>query len=84
MPEKTEYKLTRRLPDGTEKVHSVRFATKRKAAQAAFFSLLDNGAAGKPDANAFASRLQDAPLGAWLEHASGYAFTVTAWQDSGS
>jgi hypothetical protein len=71
------YRLTRRLPDGTVKQHSMPFATTRAAAQAAAYVLADNGAASRKDAAAFASRLQDAAPGTGLPHSSGYVFTIS-------
>lgn len=51
-PKKT-YRLTRRLPDGTVKTHSTSFPTRRRAAQAAFYVLVDNRAANPKDATKF-------------------------------
>jgi hypothetical protein len=71
------YQLTRRLPDGTVKRHSITFATRRDAAKAAAYVLADNGAAPRGDAAAFASRLQDTAVGTEMGHPSGYVFTIT-------
>lgn len=71
-----EYRLTRRLPDGTVREHTRPFKTKRLAAQAVFYTLTDNGAASRKEATAFASLLQDVAIGTFMEHPSGYAFTI--------
>ena len=71
------YVLTRRLPSGQEKSHSP-LPTRRKAAQAAMYVLMDNRLAGKREANTFAASVEDAELGAEVAHeASGYTFRTT-------
>jgi hypothetical protein len=70
------YQLTRTLPNGTEKTYAMPFGTRRKAAQAAFWCLYDNGAAGRKEATSFAARLHGTPLGETVTHESGYAFTI--------
>jgi hypothetical protein len=76
------YRLTRRLPDGTVKAYSRQFKTKREAARMVAYALADNGAANRKDAASFASQLQDAAVGATLDHPSGYAFTIEMTSDA--
>ena len=72
------YRLIRRLPDGTVRGWPRTFPTRRDVARAVAYCLEDNGAASRRDAAAFASTVEDAPLGGELAHVSGYAFTVKA------
>ena len=79
MPAKKTYQLTLKFPDGKVTVYRHAFPTRRRAAQAAYYALVDNHAANSNiDAAEFASKLQDAPLGTALEHPSGYTFTIEA------
>lgn len=66
-------KLERTLPNGTVKSHNEAM-THRQAAQAAMFSLHDNGVATKSEANKFAAKVEDAKVGETVEHPSGYKF----------
>ncbi len=71
------FKLTRTMPDGTEKSWSKPFPTMRKAAQAVFYCLHDNSLCDDRSATQFASTFQDTAPGTRVEHAaSGYVFTA--------
>ena len=67
------YRLTRELPDGTVKAHSMPFARVRDAQQAAACVLADNGAATRAEAARFAGTITpDTPC-----TFAGYTFTIT-------
>jgi hypothetical protein len=77
MSRSVRFQLTRMLPDGTVKVHPMPFLTRREANTAAAFSLYDNGAATKAEAQRFAAVLGKTPVGEPVMHKpSGYVFLV--------
>lgn len=70
------YRLTRTLPDGTEKAHNS-LRTLREVEFAAAYVLMDNSRVPRGEARTFARQVADAPLGETLRHgASGYTFRV--------
>lgn len=72
----TQFRLTRTLPDGTEKSHRP-LGTLREVEFAAAYTLMDNTRVPRGEARTFASRLTGLPLGTEMLHTtSGYAFRV--------
>lgn len=70
------YRLTRTLPDGTEKSHSP-MRTLREVEFAAAYCLMDNSRVPRGEARTFAASLIRAELGTRVQHAvSGYAFRI--------
>lgn len=72
----SKYRLTRTLPDGTEKSHSP-LSTLREVEFAAAYVLMDNSRVPRGEARRFAAELAAMPLGVEALHVdSGYTFRV--------
>jgi hypothetical protein len=72
----TLYRLTRTLPDGSEKQHRP-LRTLREVEFAAAYVLMDNSRVPRGEARTFAHGLAGRPVGTTVRHEpSGYAFRV--------